>query len=138
MSWFFSQPSKCELPKLTVRHNIGPISAGNSRLLLFSQCRRLHRSNAGPTTVAFVDCLNLANLIRNLAQYRPYAKPIVTFTMASSSESRRARVRPTDGTLLRHVWKPKFGTGLARCCAENYQNSLALYMVPSSVILFCS
>ena len=46
------------------------------------------------------------------------------------SESRRARVRPMDGTLLCHVSllprqpilevrKLEFGTALARCCAEN-------------------
>ena len=40
---------------------------------------------------------------RNLAQYRPYTKPIVTFTMASSSESRRAGVQFMDGTLLGYV-----------------------------------
>ena len=62
--------------------------------------------------------------------YRPYTKPIVIFTMASSSESRRARVGLMDGTLLGHVSllprqtilevkKPEFGTALARCCAEN-------------------
>ena len=66
----------------------------------------------------------------DLAQYRPYTKPIVIFTMASSSESRRARVGLMDGTLLGHVSllprqtilevrKPEFGTALARCCAEN-------------------
>ena len=52
------------------------------------------------------------------------------FTMASSSESRRARLGLMDGTLLGHVSlltrqtilevrKPEFGTALARCCAEN-------------------
>ena len=49
----------CELPKLIIWHDIGPIWAANSRLLLFDQCRRLHRSSAGPTTAAFVDFLNL-------------------------------------------------------------------------------
>ena len=55
---------------------------------------------------------------------------IVSFTMASSSESRRARVGLMDGTLLGHVsllpWqtilevrKPEFSTALACCCAEN-------------------
>ena len=54
----------------------------------------------------------------------------VIFTMASSSESRRARVGLMDGTLLGHVSllprqtilelrKTEFGTALARCCAEN-------------------
>ena len=85
---------------------------------------------AGPTTAAFFDCLNLPTFSRNLAQYRPYIKPIVIFTMASSSKSRRARVGLMDGTLLGHVsllprktilkvQKPEFGTALARCCAEN-------------------
>ena len=63
----------------------------------------VQRSSAGPTTATFVDCLNLLTFSRNLAQYRPYTKPIVTFTMASSSGSRRARVWPMDGTLLGHV-----------------------------------
>ena len=56
-----------------------------------------------------------------LGHYRPYTKPIVTFTMASSSESRRAKGRPMDGSLLGHVLllprqtilemrKPNFGT----------------------------
>ena len=62
---------KCELPKLIIRHNIGPISAASSRLLLLVQCRRLHRSSAGPTTAAFVDSLNWLNFSRNLAHYRP-------------------------------------------------------------------
>ena len=53
--------------------------------------------------VAFVYCLNLPTFSRNLAQYQPYTKPLVTFTMASSSQSRRARVRPMNGTLLGHV-----------------------------------
>ena len=82
-----------------MRHNIGPISA-NSRLLLLDQWRRLHRSSAGLTTAALVDCLNLPTFGRNLALYRPYTKPIVTFTMASSSKSRKARVQPMNGTLL--------------------------------------
>ena len=118
------------MPKLIIRHNIGPISAAKSQLLLLGQCCRLHRSNAGPTTAAFVDCLNLPTFSRNLAQYRPYTKSILTFTMAFSSEIRRTRVWPIDGILLRHVSllprqtilevrKPEFGTALARCCAEN-------------------
>ena len=41
------------------RHNIGPISAAKSRLLLLGQCHCLHRSSAGPTTAAFFDCINL-------------------------------------------------------------------------------
>ena len=77
--------------------------AANSRLLLLGQFRRLHRSSAGLATAAFVYCLNLPTFSRNLAQYRPYTKPIFTFTMASSSQSRRARVRPMNGTLLGHV-----------------------------------
>ena len=85
--------SKCELPKVIIRDNIGPTTAAKSRLLLLGQCRRLHRSSAGPTTAAFVDCLN----------WPTYTKPIVIFTMASSSENRRARVRPMDGTLLGYV-----------------------------------
>ena len=116
---------------MIIRHNIGPISAANSRLLLLGQCPRLYRSTAGPTTVAaFVDCSNLPTFSWNLAQYRPYTNPIVTFTMTPSSESRRARVRPMNGTLLGHVSllsrqtilevrKPEFGRALARCCAEN-------------------
>ena len=113
-----------------IRHNIGPNSAANSRLLLLGQCHRLHQSSTGPTTATFVDWLNLPTFSRNLAQYRPYTKPIVTFTMASSSERRRARVRPMDGTLLGdvsllprktilEVRKPKLGTASARCSAEN-------------------
>ena len=94
---------KCEFPKLIIWHNIGPISAAKSRLLSLGQWRRLHRSSAGPMTPTFVGCLNLPNFSRNLAHYRPYIKPIVTFTMASSSESRRASVQPKDGTLLGHM-----------------------------------
>ena len=117
------------MPKVIIRHNIGPISAAKSRPLLLGQCHCLHRSSAGPTTAAFFDCLNLPTFCRNLAQYRPYTKPIVIFIMATSSESRRARVGLMDGTLLGHVSllqrqtilevrKPEFGTALARCCAE--------------------
>ena len=51
-------------------------------------------------TAAFVDCLNLSTFSQNLAQYRPYTKPIVTFTMQSSSESKRARVRYSNGPML--------------------------------------
>ena len=98
--------------------------AAKSRLLLLGQFRRLHWSIAGPTTTVFVDCSNLPTFSRN------YSNSIVTFTMASSSESRRARVGLMDGTLLGHVsllqWqtilqvrKPKFGTASARCSAEN-------------------
>ena len=83
--------SKCELPKVIIRHNIGPISATKGRLLSLGQYHCLHRSSAGPTTAAFFECLNLPTFSRNLAQYRPYTKPIVIFTMASSSESRRAQ-----------------------------------------------
>ena len=54
-----------------------------------------------------------------------YTKPIVTFTMASSFESKKARNWPMDGTLLGHVSllprqiflevrKPEFGTALSR------------------------
>ena len=63
----------------------------------------MHRSSAGPTTAAFVDCSNLPTCSRIMAQYRPYTKPIVTFTMSYNSESRRARVWPMDGTLVGHV-----------------------------------
>ena len=115
---------------MIIRHNIGPISAAKSRQLLLGQCHCLYRSSDGPTTAAFFDCLNLPTFNQNLAQYRPYTKPIVIFTMASSSESRRARVGHMDGTLLGHVSllprqtilevrKPEFGTALARCCTEN-------------------
>ena len=83
---------KCELPKVIIRHNIGPISAAISRLLLLGQCHDLQWSSAGPRMAAFFDRLNWRTFSRNLAQYRPYTKPIVTFTMAPSSESRRARV----------------------------------------------
>ena len=121
--------TKCELPKVIIRLNIGPISAVKSRLLFLGQCHCLHRPSAGPTTAAFFDCLNLPTFSRNLAQYRPYTKPIVIFTMASSSESRRARVGLMDGTLLGHLSllprqtilemrKLEFGTALARCCAK--------------------
>ena len=121
---------RCELPKVIIRHNIGPISTAKSRLLLLGQCHYLHRSSAGPTTAAFLNCLNLPTFIRNLAQYWPYTKPIVIFTMASSSEVKRARFGLMDGSLLGHVSflsrqtilevrKPEFGTTLARCCAEN-------------------
>ena len=80
-----------------------PHFGANSRLLLLGQCRHLHQSSAGPTTAAFVECLNLPTFSRNLAQYRPYTKPFVTFTLASISESSRSRVRPMVGTLLGHV-----------------------------------
>ena len=142
---------KCELPKLIIRHNIGPISAAVSRLLLLSQCRRLHRPSAGPTTAAFVDCLNLRTFSRNLAQYRPYTKPMITFTMESSSENRRARVRPKDGTLLGHVSmlprqtilevrKPEFGTALTRCCAENknWRPEFGSELTAKTFLQFCN
>ena len=121
---------KCELPKVIIRHNNGPILAAKSRLFLLGQCHCLHRSSAGPTTEAFFDCLNLPTFSRNLAQYRPYTLPIVIFTMASSSDSKRARVGLMDGTLLGdvsllsrqtipEVRKPELGTALAHYCAEN-------------------
>ena len=77
-----------------------------------------------------IDYSNLPTFSRNLAQYRPYTKPIDTFTMASNSENRRVRVQLMDGTLLGHVSflprqtilkvrKPEFGTALVSCCAEN-------------------
>ena len=87
---------KCELPKVIIRHNIGPISAAKSRLLLLGQCHCSHRSSAGPTTEAFFDCLNLPTFSRNLSQNRPYTKPNVIFTMASSSKIKRARVGLMD------------------------------------------
>ena len=119
------------MPKVIIRHNIGPISAAKSRLLLLDLCHCLHRSSAGPTTAAYFDCLNLPTFSRKLAQYWPYTKPIVIFTMASSSESRRARVGLMDGTLLGHVsllprqtipevndkyWRPELGPELAAKC----------------------
>ena len=124
------QIPKCELPKVIIRHNIGPISADKSRLLLLGQCHCLHRSSAGPTTAAIFDPLNSPTFIRNLAQYWSYTEPIVIFKMASSSEIRRARFGLMDGALLGHVSllprqtilkvrKSEFGTALARCCAEN-------------------
>ena len=94
---------ECELLKLIIRYNIGPISAANSRLLLLGQCHRLHRSSPGPTTAAFVDCLNLPTFSQSMAQYRPYSKPIVTLIMASGSESRRARVQLMDGTFWQTI-----------------------------------
>ena len=53
--------------KVSQVHNIGSISAANSRLLILAQR------------------LNSTTCSQNLAQYRPYTKSIVTFTMVSSS-----------------------------------------------------
>ena len=108
---------KCELPVVIIRHNIGPVSAANIRLLLLGQCRRLHRSSAGPTTVAFVDCSNLPTFSRNLAQYRPYIKPIVTYYTYYYYIAGPCVNFPRQ-TILK-VKKPDVGTALARCCAEN-------------------
>ena len=72
---------------------------------LLGQCCPLHGSSVGPTMAAFVDCLNLTTFSQNLAQYRPYTKPIVTFTTTSSS--------------ILEVRKPDFGTASARRCVEN-------------------
>ena len=77
-----------------------------------------------------VDCLNWPTFSLNLAQYRPYTKPILTFTMSSSSESRRARFRPMNSTLLGHVSllprqtteNKEFGKAMGRCCAELWPN----------------
>ena len=85
IAFLFMNYPHCELPELVIGHNIGLISAVNSRLLLLGQCRCLHRSSIEPTT-AFLDFLNLPTFSQNMAQYWPYTKPIVTFTMASSSE----------------------------------------------------
>ena len=83
------------------------------------------------TTVKFwANCSNLPYFSQNLAQYRPYTKPIVTFTMASSIKSIRPRVRPMNYTLLGHVSlllrqtilevrKLEFGTASAHFYAEN-------------------
>ena len=118
------------MPKEIIQHNNRPISAAKSRLLLLGQYHCLHRSSAGPTTAALFDCLNLPTFSRNWAQYQPYTLTIVIFTMASNSDSRRARVGLMDATLLGHVSllprqtipevrKPELGTALAHCCAEN-------------------
>ena len=140
---------KCELPKVIIRHNIGLISAAKNRLLLLGQYNCLHRSSAGPMTATFVDCLNLPTFSRNLAQCRLDTKPLVTFSMTSSSESRRARVGLMDGILLGYVSllprqtilevrKSEFGTALARCCAENkcwrpeFGPALAAKCIPES------
>ena len=128
--WAETTPTQVQIADADNMAQYWPNLGSNSRVLLLGKCRRLHRPSAGPTTAAFFDCLNLPTFSGNLAQYRPYAKPIVTFTIASSSENRRPRVRPMDGTLLRHmsllsrqtileVRKPEFGTALAGCCAEN-------------------
>ena len=47
---------------------------------------------------------------RNLAHYRPHTKPILTFTMASSSESRKVRVRTMD----QHISETFLGPLLCR------------------------
>ena len=104
---FIESILKCELPKVIIRHNIGPISVVKSRILSLGQCHCLHRSSAGPTTAAFFDCLNLPTFSRNLAQYRPYTKPIVIFTMVSSSESKKAKVGLIDGALQHGTLNPK-------------------------------
>ena len=65
----------------------------------------LHRSSAGPTTEAFFDCLNLPTFSRNLAQYRPYTKPIVIFTIASSCCCAENK-----------CWRPELGPALAAKC----------------------
>ena len=70
--------------------------------------------------------LKFTDLEPKLGPVSALSKPIVTFTMASSSESRKARVRLMDGhvsllplqTILEQR-KPKFGTVSACCCAEN-------------------
>ena len=108
-------PPKFELPKLIIGHNIGPILAANSRLLLLGQFRRFHWSTAGLMTAAFVNCLNLPTFDRNLAQYRPYNKPTVTFTMASSSESRIGRQVHT-GVIIRAT--ARYRQHFCRCCAS--------------------
>ena len=104
---------------MIIRHNIGPISAAKSRLLLLGQCHCLHRSSAGLTSAAFFDYLNSPTFSQNLAQYRPYTKPFVIFTMVSISESRRVRVGLINGTLLgrccakKKCWRSEFGPELA-------------------------
>ena len=101
---FFLIFPKCELPKLIRRYNIGPISAASNRLLLLGQCRRLHRSSAGPTTVAFVDCLNLTTFSRNLAQYCPVAVPKGIFGGQSMGQnwppSEYRTYHSSNGTIL--------------------------------------
>ena len=106
---------KWELPKLIIRHNIGPISAANSELLLLGQCSRLHRSSAGPTMAAFIDCLNSPAFSRNLAQYRPYTKPIVTFTVArvGARISRQVQTGVIISATARY-WQPIIGTFLPK------------------------
>ena len=87
-----------------IRHNIGPILAAKSRLLLLGQCRRLHRSSAGPTTAIFVVCLNFC---------RPSAETWPSIGLIPS----RVSLFPRQ-TILK-VRKPEFGTASARCCAKN-------------------
>ena len=67
------------MPNQIILNNTSPILAANSQLLLLGQFRRLYRSSAGPMTAALVDCLNWSTFSRNLAQCRPYTKPIVTW-----------------------------------------------------------
>ena len=72
----------CQLTALELWFQpVGLLLFDYCRLLLLGQCRRLHRSSAGPTSATFVS-LNLPTFSRNVAQYRPYNKPIVIFTMA--------------------------------------------------------
>ena len=79
-----------------MRHNIGPISAANSRLLLLGQCRHLHRSRASAETWPTIGPIPSRFL---LLLWHPVPK-------VEKSES-----GPWISTFLRHFW--------ARCCAEN-------------------
>ena len=135
---------KCELPKVLIQHNIGPISAAKSRLLLLGQCHCLHRSSAGPTTADFFNYLNLPTFNRNMVQYRPYTKSIAILLWHPVLKVEE----PDSGSWAAHyllghvsllprqtileVRKPEFGTALTRCCAKNkcWRPELAVKCIP--------
>ena len=121
---------KCELPMLIIGY-WPSLGSQESAIVIEPLSPFASVICALPTTAAFVECLILPIFSRNLAQYGPYTKLIFTFTMASSSESGRARVPPMDGTLLGHMsllpwqtiycaenkcWRTEFGPELAAKC----------------------
>ena len=117
---------KCELPKLIIRHNIGPMSAANSRLLLLVQCYCVHLSSAGPTMPASVDCLNLLTFSRNWAQYRP----VVVLKTSVGSQSLGQNWPPSvyrsyhssNGTILATDLRQKIcrcWASVGQCCIES-------------------
>ena len=91
---------KCELPELKIRPITGLVLAAKSRPMLLGQYKRSNRSNVVSVLVPCIGISNLPSFRRSLAQQWHFTGPRVVITPENHVGGRKARLRPSSGSLL--------------------------------------